>query len=90
MKKVLEEVSDRLIGDVATHHNVTPGKNLFSIRSLNKRASPSFVLEGSTIFAALSEQLDDLWDGGGKERQTNCEEKHLGKGEFIACNAIDQ
>ena len=27
MKKVLEEVSDRLIGDVPTHHYVTPGKN---------------------------------------------------------------
>ena len=27
MKKVLEEVSDRLIGDVPTHHDVTPGEN---------------------------------------------------------------
>ena len=27
MKKVLEEVSDRLIGDVPTHHYVTPGGN---------------------------------------------------------------
>ena len=27
MKKVLEEVGDRLIGDVTTHHNVTPDEN---------------------------------------------------------------
>ena len=28
MKKVLEEVGDRLICDVSTHHYVTPGVNL--------------------------------------------------------------
>ena len=39
--------------------------------------SPPFILEGSTIFAALSKQLDDLGDGGSKEGETNCEEKHL-------------
>ena len=39
MKKVLEEVSDRLIGDVSTHHYVTPGKT-FVIGSLDNCLTP--------------------------------------------------
>ena len=38
---------------------------------------PSLVLEGSSIFAPLPEQLNDLRDGRGKESQANGEEEHL-------------
>ena len=59
-------------------------KKMVAIKSPNIWNSPPFIFEGSTIFAALSKQLDDLWDGGSKERKTNCEEKHLEKGRV--CN----
>ena len=43
---------------------------------------PSLVLEGSSIFAPLPEQLNDLRDGRGKESQAHSEEKNLeGKSE---------
>ena len=38
---------------------------------------PSLVLEGSSIFAPLPQQLNDLRDGRGKESQANSEEKNL-------------
>ena len=38
---------------------------------------PSLVLEGSSIFAPLPEQLNDLRDGRGKESQAHSEEKNL-------------
>ena len=82
MKKVLEEVGDRLICDVSTHHYVTPGVNLKRLPDEKKIvSSPPFILKGSTIFAALSKQFDDLRDGGGKESKTNCEEENLKKGD---------
>ena len=36
MKKILEEVCDRLIGDVAAHHYVTPDANLKNKNHLKK------------------------------------------------------
>ena len=54
-------------------------------------SSPPFILEGSTIFAALSKQFDDLRDGGGKESKTNCEEENLKKGDLLTTrNSIRQ
>ena len=64
MKKVLEEVSDRLIGDVTTHHNVTPDKKglpsevpTFETHPLSFLKAPPYLLRcpSSSMISGMAE-----------------------------------